>query len=92
MCLGIPGKIVEIVSNDLGMTTGKVAFGGVVREVCLAFTPEVEVGDYVLVHVGFAMSRIDEQHAQDIFDALALLEEEEEAKGEFTADAGHALR
>lgn len=90
MCLGIPGKVVEIIPNALDMPTGKVAFGGVVREVCLAFTPEVEVGDYVLVHVGFAMSRIDEQHAQDIFDALAQLDDGE--ANAFTADDGHALR
>ncbi len=64
MCLGIPGKIVErIEQNDLPM--GKVEFGGIVKEVCLAYTPEAQVGDYVLVHVGFAISRIDEAEAQE---------------------------
>ena len=62
MCLGIPGKVVEIYQqNDLPM--GKVEFGGVVKEVCLAYTPEAAVGDYVIVHVGFAISRIDEAEA-----------------------------
>lgn len=77
MCLGVPGQVVEIIPNDLGMTMGKVDFGGVVKQICLAFTPEAEVGDYVLVHVGFAMSRIDEDHARDIFEALALLDADE---------------
>jgi hydrogenase expression/formation protein HypC len=71
MCLGIPGKIVELSEqNDLPM--GKVEFGGIVKEVCLAYTPEAQVGDYVLVHVGFALSRIDEVEAQE---TLALLNE-----------------
>ena len=69
MCLGIPGKIVErYEQNDLPM--GKVEFGGILKEVCLAYTPEARVGDYVLVHVGFAISRIDEAEAQEIFSYL----------------------
>jgi hydrogenase expression/formation protein HypC len=67
MCLGIPGKIVELYErNDLPM--GKVEFGGILKEVCLAYTPEAQLGDYVLVHVGFAISRIDETEAQEILD------------------------
>jgi hydrogenase expression/formation protein HypC len=69
MCLGIPGKIVERHDqNDLPM--GKVEFGGIVKDVCLAYTPEAQVGDYVLVHVGFAISRIDEAEAQETMDLL----------------------
>jgi hydrogenase expression/formation protein HypC len=74
MCLGIPGKIVELSEqNDLPM--GKVEFGGIVKEVCLAYTPEAQVGDYVLVHVGFAISRIDEAEAQETLDLLNQLAE-----------------
>ena len=74
MCLGIPGKIVELYEqNDLPM--GKVEFGGILKEVCLAYTPEAQVGDYVLVHVGFAISRIDEAEAQETLDLLNELAE-----------------
>jgi hydrogenase expression/formation protein HypC len=69
MCLGIPGKIVELYErNDLPM--GKVEFGGILKEVCLAYTPEAQLGDYVLVHVGFAISRIDETEAQEMFELV----------------------
>ncbi len=70
MCLGIPGRIVEINDNPL-MRMGKVDFGGITREVCLAYVPEAEVGDYVIVHVGFAISRIDEEEAQETLRLLA---------------------
>lgn len=66
MCLGIPGKILEIRGDDT-MPMGKVEFGGIAKDVCLVYVPEVEVGDYVLVHTGFALSRIDEQEAEEIF-------------------------
>jgi hydrogenase expression/formation protein HypC len=66
MCLGIPGKVIEVRQND-AMAMGKVEFGGIVKEVCLAYLPDVAVGDYVLVHVGFAISRIDESEADEIF-------------------------
>ena len=69
MCLGIPGKVLEIhQENDLPM--GKVQFGGIVKEICLAYTPEAQVGDFVIVHVGFAISRIDEAEAEEIFTYL----------------------
>mgnify|MGYP000356636424 CR=1 FL=1 len=74
MCLGIPGKIISIEENPLGINMGKVSFGGVVKEVCLAYTPEAQVGDYVIVHVGFAISRLDEEEAQQTLEALAELE------------------
>jgi hydrogenase expression/formation protein HypC len=66
MCLGVPGKVLSIVPRD-ELPMGRVEFGGIVKEVCMAYVPEAEVGDYVLVHVGFAISRIDEQEAQQIF-------------------------
>jgi hydrogenase expression/formation protein HypC len=67
MCLGVPGKLVSIQSDPLGMTMGRVSFAGIVKEVCLAYTPDVEVGDYVVVHVGFAIARIDEAQAAEVF-------------------------
>ena len=79
MCLGIPGKLTEITTQD-DPPMGKVSFGGIVKEVCLAYTPEAQVGDYVLVHVGFAISRIDEQEAQEIFGYLQAIGEAGEAE------------
>ena len=70
MCLGVPGRIVSIDHNHLGITTGMVAFGGITRQVFLAWVPEVEVGDYVVVHVGFAISRIDADEARRVFETL----------------------
>ena len=70
MCLGVPGKVVRKEENDLGMMMGVVSFGGVRKEVCLAYCPEVEIGDYVIVHVGFAISRIDEEEARQVFEYL----------------------
>ena len=71
MCLGIPGKIISIYSQD-GLSMAKVDFGGVVKEICLTYTPQAQIGDYALVHVGFAISLIDEEEAQRTY---ALLEE-----------------
>ena len=70
MCLGVPGQIVDITPDPLGMNMGKVRFGGITKEVCLAYTPEAAVGDYVVVHVGFAISRIDEDEALKVFEYL----------------------
>ena len=70
MCLGVPGKIMEIEDSPIGMAMGTVSFGGVRKQVCLAYVPEASVGDYVVVHVGFTISRIDEEHAQSVFDTL----------------------
>ncbi|MCA9392983.1 MAG: HypC/HybG/HupF family hydrogenase formation chaperone [Candidatus Omnitrophica bacterium] len=68
MCLAIPGKIEEIVTNeDPLQVRGRVNFGGVVKEVCLAYVPDACVGEYVIVHVGFAISKVDEQEAQTVF-------------------------
>jgi hydrogenase expression/formation protein HypC len=75
MCLGVPGKILEILSvstEEGGLRTGRVSFGGVMREVCLEYVPEANVDDWVIVHVGFAISRLDEAEASR---TLAYLEE-----------------
>ena len=78
MCLAVPGKV-ESIYESQGTRMGRVNFGGVVKEVCLAYVPEVRQGDYVIVHVGFAISRIDEASALETlrtFEQLGLLEEE----------------
>lgn len=62
MCLAIPGQVMDIQEVD-GVKMGRTNFGGIVKRVCLAYTPEVEVGDYVLVHVGFALNKVDEAEA-----------------------------
>lgn len=73
MCLGVPGQIVEIIEDASAIARmGKVDFGGVVREICLAYTPEAQVGDYVIVHAGFAISLVEEEEA---LETLKLLEE-----------------
>ncbi|MGB7148108.1 MAG: HypC/HybG/HupF family hydrogenase formation chaperone [Terriglobales bacterium] len=78
MCLAIPGKVEEI-TNDGLIRMGKVNFGGVVKKVCLDYVPEVVVGDYTIVHVGFALSKIDEETAKQTledFRAMGVLDEE----------------
>jgi len=81
MCLAVPGKIVSINEEEnLGLRCGKVDFGGIRKEVCLAYTPEARIGDYVLVHVGFALTVVDEQEAQRVFETLQQLEQLEELK------------
>ncbi len=78
MCLGVPGKVIETYElNELKM--GKVDFGGIQTEVCLAYVPEIEVGDYTIVHVGFAITQLDEASALEsleLFRQLGVLEEE----------------
>lgn len=69
MCLGIPGKVLEIYTEN-GMKMGRVDFGGVVKEACLEYLPEIEVGEYTIVHVGFGISRLDEEEAQRTFEIL----------------------
>jgi len=75
MCLGIPGEVLSIEEDGQGMRTGRARFGGVVREVNLDLVPEAQVGDYVVVHVGFAISVIDAEEAQSVFRLLQELEE-----------------
>ena len=69
MCLAIPGKVIETLESD-GMKMAKVSFGGMVKQVCLEYTPDAAPGDYVLVHVGFALSRIDEAEAERTYRLL----------------------
>ena len=75
MCLAIPGKVESISGNDQLSRVGKVNFGGILKEVSLAYVPEVKVGDYVIVHVGFALSRLDEDEAHKVFEYLKEMEE-----------------
>lgn len=77
MCLGVPGEIVEIGEVD-GMRVGKVRFAGVLREVCLVCVPGAVVGDYVLVHVGVAIARLDADEAERTYALLAELAREDE--------------
>lgn len=69
MCLAVPGKLISVSGEDLNRM-GKVSFGGVVKEVSLAYVPEARVGDYVIVHVGFALSVVDEVEAGRVFEYL----------------------
>jgi hydrogenase expression/formation protein HypC len=75
MCLAIPGKVISISGEDPLLRSGKVDFGGILKEVSLAYVPEVKVGDYVIVHVGFALSRVDEEEANQVFEYLREMEE-----------------
>jgi len=78
MCLGVPGKIIEIYETE-GLRMGKIDFGGITREACLAYVPETEVGDYTIIHVGFAISRLSEEEAQatlEILNEIADIDEE----------------
>lgn len=78
MCLGIPGKILEIYEQH-GARMGKVDFDGIQKEVCLAYLPELEVGDYTIVHVGFAITKLDEDSAKEtlaLFHEMGVLDEE----------------
>jgi hydrogenase expression/formation protein HypC len=82
MCLGVPGKVLEISANSLGMAMGKVSFGGVAKEICLAYVPEAQVGEYVIVHAGFAISTLNEQEAQEVFDLLVQMDALDELRTE----------
>jgi hydrogenase expression/formation protein HypC len=74
MCLAIPGKVVNTY-DQRGLRMAKVQFGGIVREACLEYVPETQVGEYVLVHVGFAISRVDEAEAERTYQALRDLDQ-----------------
>jgi hydrogenase expression/formation protein HypC len=82
MCLAIPGKVESISGDDPITRIGRVNFGGVIKEASLAYVPEVQVGDYVIVHVGFALSKVDEAEAQKVFEYLKRMDELEELKDE----------
>lgn len=70
MCLAVPGKLISTNDAPALQRMGRVSFGGIVKEVSLAYVPEAEIGDYVIVHVGFALSRVDEAEAERVFDYL----------------------
>ena len=80
MCLGIPGKIESVRGDDPFTRTGMVNFGGIVKEVSLAYVPEAAPGDYVIVHVGFAISTLSEEEANQVFEYLRQMDELEELK------------
>jgi hydrogenase expression/formation protein HypC len=69
MCLAVPGKVLSI-DNAPDMPMGKVSFGGIAKNVCFAYVPEVKVGDYVIVHAGFALNQLNEEEANEVFDLL----------------------
>ncbi|QIL89204.1 HypC/HybG/HupF family hydrogenase formation chaperone [Microbulbifer harenosus] len=78
MCLGIPGRIEEVLNGSPLERTARVSFGGICKDINIAYVPHAEVGDYVIVHVGFAISRIDEREAQRVFEYLAQIGELDE--------------
>lgn len=78
MCLGVPGQILTITGEEPISRMGRVNFGGIVKEVSLAYTPDATVGDYVVVHVGFAISQVDEEEAALVFDYLRQMDELDE--------------
>lgn len=87
MCLAVPGKITEITEGDGVLRTGKASFGGIIRGINLAYTPQAQVGDFVIVHVGFALSVVDEKEAELVFSYLREMGEleslsEQNIKGE----------
>jgi hydrogenase expression/formation protein HypC len=75
MCLAVPGKILSISDDDPLMRNARVSFAGVVKDVSLAYVPDAEVGDYVIVHVGFAISKLNEEEAEEVFDYLRQISE-----------------
>jgi len=94
MCLAIPGRVDEITTEG-GLRIGRVNFGGVVKRVCLDYVPEVEVGDYTIVHVGFALSKIDRESAEktlEVFRQMGMLEEELAGEEEHFARAATAAQ
>ena len=80
MCLAIPGKVVSISGDDPLTRMGRLDFGGIIKEACLAYVPEVKIGDYVIVHVGFALSKVDEEEAQKVFEYLKQMDDLAELK------------
>src|SRR6266568_7747647 len=92
MCLAIPGKV-EQITSDGDIRMGRVNFGGIVKSVCLDYVPEIAVGDYTIVHVGFALSKIDEESAEKtlaVFREMGMLDEELAGEEEAFARAAKA--
>lgn len=78
MCLAIPGKLIDITEDPNGVRMGRANFGGIVKQVCLEYTPEVNPGDYVLVHVGFALNKVDEDEAERTYKLLQEMDQLQE--------------
>ncbi|MFD3873299.1 HypC/HybG/HupF family hydrogenase formation chaperone [Streptomyces sp. NPDC058623] len=92
MCLAVPGRVLEIAEKD-GTRMATVDFGGVRKEVCLEYLPDLRVGEYAIVHVGFALQRLDEESARqtlELFEQLGMLQEEFGDPWEMAAEAGGA--
>jgi len=81
MCLGIPGEVISIEENGEQMRRAKVRFGGITRDVYLDLVPEAQVGDYVIVHVGFAISKVNAEEAEHVFELLSQLEGDDALSG-----------
>lgn len=93
MCLAVPGRVLDIEERD-GTRMASVDFGGVVKEVCLEYLPDLQVGEYAIVHVGFALQRLDEASAKqtlELFATLGMLQEEFGDPWELAAEAGGSL-
>ena len=90
MCLAIPGKIVQLL-DTAGLKMAKVDFGGVSREACMEYLPEAGVGDYVLVHVGFAITKVDEEEAARTYQTLREMDELAELEAESPAPESHEV-
>lgn len=80
MCLAVPGKVISVSGDPPFELTGRVSFGGIVKEVSLAYVPDVRPGEYVMVHVGFALSKVDEEEAKQVFTYLEKIDELEDLK------------
>jgi hydrogenase expression/formation protein HypC len=91
MCLGVPGKITALYERG-GLSLGQVDFGGVTREVCLAYVPEARLGDYAMIHVGFALNLLDEAEAQQTLDLLRQIGALEEELGAAPREAADEVR
>ena len=92
MCLAVPGKILSIEGDDPLLRSGKVDFAGVVKQINLAYVPEARVGDYVLVHVGFAISTVDEAEARQVFEYLRQMGDLEDLESERSGEPGASGR
>ncbi len=88
MCLGVPGKVIELYDAG-GVKMAKVDFGGVIREACMEYVPEVKIGQYAVIHVGFAISLLDEQEAQQSLALLREIIDFEEGAGSRGSDPGN---
>ena len=87
MCLAIPGKVLSYFQQN-GMRMAKVQFGGIVREACLEYVPETKIGEYVLVHVGFAISRVDEEEAKRTYELLKEMDQLTELEAPIVSEVG----